>query len=93
MSHFFEDIHISDATDRELFVFYCVTGDYTKALAILRKAQFVDKATNADTINAVTGAVMQLETLIDPHFKDYRIKFTDTLPPSARNDEVFFEKI
>ena len=63
-------------TDKELWAQFqslYQSGDYTSALALLQDMQLKNKALTADSLNALTDYIVQVEQLNDSTFKTDKI--------------------
>lgn len=66
-------------------------GDYGTAISIAENEQLAYKGLTAQTLNALTSKIVEVEELNDPLFLKDRIKVTPQVPTDLDEGQVYFD--
>lgn len=89
----YQDIHLEDEALWGQLQSAWEQGDYTAALNVLKNASLSDKQLNAAVINALTSAILALQSQSDPTFKAGTIVVASEPPSDLAVGKVYFRLI
>lgn len=89
----YQDIHLEDEALWGQLQSAWEQDNYTAALNVLKNASLVDKQLNAAVINAVTSAILALQSQSDPTFKTGTIVVASEPPSDLAVGKVYFRLI
>ena len=87
----FQDIQLKDRELWGQFQAMCQSGEYASALALLQNTQLSDKGLTAETLNALTDYIVQIQSTSDPSFKQDKIPCQAEQPTQQGINEIWFE--
>ena len=87
----FQDIQLKDKELWGQFQAMCQSGEYASALALLQNTQLSDKGLTAETLNALTDYIVQIQSTSDPSFKQDKIPCQAEQPTQQGINEIWFE--
>lgn len=87
----YQDMHLSDVNLNTQFKQYMAAGQYEAALAILQNDQLTDKTVVAALFNYVTNRLVEVQSTLDPTFKQDVIKVATQPPASITSGQVYFK--
>ena len=89
----YQDIHLEDKVLWNQLQTAWEQGDYTAALNVLKNANLTDKQLNAKAINALTSALLSLQSQNDPTFKSDKIVVSTEPPTDLAEGKVYFKML
>lgn len=89
----YQDIHLEDKELWNQLQTAWEQDDYTTALNVLKNASLADKQLNAAVINALTSAILALQSQSDPTFKTGTIVVASEPPSDLAVGKVYFRLI
>ena len=89
----YQDIHLEDKSLWNQLQTAWEQGNYTAAFNVLKNASLSDKQLNAEAINALTSALLALQSQNDPTFKADKIVVSTEPPANLAEGKVYFKML
>ena len=89
----YQDIHLEDKALWNQLQTAWEQGNYTAALNALKNTSLSDKQLNAEAINALTSALLALQSQSDPTFKVDKIVVSTEPPTDLADGKVYFKML
>lgn len=87
----YQDIQLADVSLWNQIQTAWNQGNYNHVVNLVQNSQLIDKATLAAVLNALTGRIVDVESLNDPDFLKYLIQVSATPPVELEQGQVYFE--
>ncbi len=87
----FSDIQLADKSLWTQIQQAWKNGDYGTAVSIAENEQLVYKGLTAQTLNALTSKIVEVEELNDPLFLRDKIEVTPQVPTDLDEGQVYFD--